>query len=190
MPVDLPAADDAAGLPEYTDAVVAAIGDRAGLVLVAQSLGAFTAPLVCERVPVDLLVLLNPMIPAPGESADGWWANTGQAAARAERAARDGRTASEDIDPMEDFFHDFPPAVTGEAVRQGAPRQSGTVSGSRGRCGGGRPSRRACCRAAPTGSSRRSSSAGWRNPGSASSPRRCRAGTCSPSAGRSSWPTG
>ena len=55
--VDLPAADDSAGLPEYGDAVVEAIGDRTGFVLVAQSLGGFTAPLVCERVPVDLLVL-------------------------------------------------------------------------------------------------------------------------------------
>ena len=34
--------------------------------LVAQSLGGFTAPLVCDRVPVDLLVLLNAMIPEPG----------------------------------------------------------------------------------------------------------------------------
>ena len=63
--VGLPADDDAAGLPEYADAVVHAAGDRANLVLVAQSLGAFTAPLVCARRPVQMLILLNPMIPNP-----------------------------------------------------------------------------------------------------------------------------
>ena len=52
--VDLPAADDSAGLAEYADAVVAAIGDRNRIVLVAQSMGGFTAPLVCERVPVEV----------------------------------------------------------------------------------------------------------------------------------------
>src|SRR5215207_1209123 len=53
--VDLPCEDDSAGLPEYADAVVEAIGDRTDLVLVAQSMAGFTAPLVCQRVPVDLM---------------------------------------------------------------------------------------------------------------------------------------
>ena len=57
--VDLPAADDRAGLPEHAAAVVRAIGGRdpRRLVLVAQSLGGFTAPLVCQQVPVASLVL-------------------------------------------------------------------------------------------------------------------------------------
>jgi hypothetical protein len=57
IPVALPAADDTAGLPEYATTVVRAIGDRdpRHVVLVAQSLAAFTAPLVCEQVPVALL---------------------------------------------------------------------------------------------------------------------------------------
>ena len=42
---DLPCDDDAAALPEYADAVAEAIGDRTDLVVVAQSLGGFTAPL-------------------------------------------------------------------------------------------------------------------------------------------------
>jgi hypothetical protein len=66
--VDLPADDDSAGLSEYADAVVRAIGDRTDLVLVAQSFGGFTAPLVCKQVPVDLLVMLNAMVPSPGEA--------------------------------------------------------------------------------------------------------------------------
>jgi pimeloyl-ACP methyl ester carboxylesterase len=48
---DLPCEDDSAGLAEYTDTVVEAIGDRTDLVVVAQSFGGFTAPLVCDRVP-------------------------------------------------------------------------------------------------------------------------------------------
>ena len=123
--VDLPADEDSAGLAEYADAVVGAIGDRTDLVVVAQSLGGFTAPLVCARVSVDLLVLLNAMVPAPGESAGEWWDNTGQAQARAEHAERDGRDLA-DEDLLDAFFHDLPPEVTAEAWARGAPRQSGT----------------------------------------------------------------
>jgi pimeloyl-ACP methyl ester carboxylesterase len=75
--VDLPCDDDAAGFDEYTDVVVDAIGDRRDLILVAQSLGGFTAPLVCARVPVALVVLVAAMVPRPGESAGEWWTNTG-----------------------------------------------------------------------------------------------------------------
>ena len=49
-----------------------AIGDRADLVVVAQSFGGFTAPLVCHRLPVDLLVLVAGMVPRPAESPDDW----------------------------------------------------------------------------------------------------------------------
>lgn len=119
--VDLPAADDSAGLIEYADTVVDAIGDRTDVVVVAQSFAGFTGPLVCERVPVTLLVLLNAMVPAPGESPGAWWANTGHAEARAEQAARDGRTLADDA-----IFHDVPPDVTAEAMARGEPVQSGT----------------------------------------------------------------
>ncbi|CAA9390821.1 MAG: hypothetical protein AVDCRST_MAG55-87 [uncultured Rubrobacteraceae bacterium] len=93
LPVDLPADDDSTGFSEYADAVVGAIGGRTGLVDVAQSLGGFTAPLVCERVPVDLLVMLNAMVPSPGEPPEDWWSNTGFAKARAERADRGAGTS-------------------------------------------------------------------------------------------------
>lgn len=123
---DLPANDDSAGLAEYAGAVVEAIGDRTGIVLVAQSLGGFTAPLVCERVPVDLLVMLNAMVPSPGESAGEWWTNTGHAKARAEQSARDGRNLAADEDLMDAFFHDVSPEVVAVAWARGEPRQSGT----------------------------------------------------------------
>jgi len=124
--VYLPADDDSSGFSEYADAVVGAIGDRTDLVVVAQSLGGFTAPLVCERVPVDLLVMLNAMVPAPGESAGEWWSNTGHAKARAEQAARDSRNLAADEDLRDAFFHDVSPEVAAEAWAREEPRQSET----------------------------------------------------------------
>lgn len=124
--VDLPADDDSAGLSEYVDAVVGAIGDRTDLILVAQSMGGLTAPLVCERVPVDLLVMLNAMVPSPGESGGEWWSNTGHARARREQAERDGRDLATDEDLWDAFFHDVPPEIAAEAWARGAPRQSRT----------------------------------------------------------------
>ena len=126
LAVDLPAADDTAGLSEYVDAVVDAIGDRRSLVLVAQSLGAFTASIVCEHVPVDLLVLVNAMIPAPGESGNEWWTNTRHEQARKEQAGRAGRPLTSEFDAVTDFFHDVPHDVVDEAMRRGEPAQSGT----------------------------------------------------------------
>jgi Alpha/beta hydrolase family len=107
---DLPS-DDATGLAGYTDTVVDAIGDRTDLVVVAHSLGGFTAPLVCARVPADLLVMVTAMVPSPGETAGDWWDNTG-----AERARRDHDTGSGEFDLRTSFFHDVPPEVTDEAM--------------------------------------------------------------------------
>jgi pimeloyl-ACP methyl ester carboxylesterase len=124
--MDLPCDDDSAGLEEYTDTVVDAIGDRSDLVLVAQSMGGFTAPLVCERVPVDVMLLVAAMVPSPGESPGDWWANTGWEQARREQALRDGRPADAAFDPIETFFHDVPPDVTAEVMARGERTQSGT----------------------------------------------------------------
>jgi pimeloyl-ACP methyl ester carboxylesterase len=74
---DLPCEDPAAGLREYTETVVDAIGERSEIVLVAHSLGGFTAPLVAARVPVEKIVLIAAMVPRPGETGIEWWANTG-----------------------------------------------------------------------------------------------------------------
>jgi pimeloyl-ACP methyl ester carboxylesterase len=126
--VDLPADDDSAGLPEYADAVVDAIGDRTNLVLVAQSMAGFTAPLVCERVPVSLLVLVNAMIPKPGETAGEWWTNTGQAQARREKDERDGRRADGEFDVVTYFLHDLSQDVVDESGPH-ARRQSDTPFG-------------------------------------------------------------
>jgi pimeloyl-ACP methyl ester carboxylesterase len=120
--VDLPCDDDSAGLSEYAETVVDAIGDRrtdrTDLVLVAQSMAGFTAPLVCERVPVGLLVLVAAMVPLPGESPGEWWANTGHEQAQREQAEREGRTPGDD-DLATLFLHDLPPELAAEAMTRG-----------------------------------------------------------------------
>jgi pimeloyl-ACP methyl ester carboxylesterase len=124
--MDLPCDDDSAGLDEYRDVVLDAIGDRTDLVLVAQSLGGFTAPLVCERVPVDMMILVAAMVPRPGEPPGEWWANTGFEEARRAMAAREGLSIEGDFDAIETFFHDVPADVTAEAMARGERGQSGT----------------------------------------------------------------
>jgi pimeloyl-ACP methyl ester carboxylesterase len=132
VPVDLPAADDRAGLPQYAATVVRAIGSRdpRRVVLVAQSLAGFTVPLVCNDVRVAMLVLVNAMIPKPGETPAEWWGNTGHGEAKRRRNVRDGRRADAPFDPLIDFFHDVPPPVVDDAWARGEPRQSETVFGS------------------------------------------------------------
>lgn len=66
--MDLPVEDDSAGLSAYADVVGEAIGDRDNLIAVAQSFGGYIAPIVCERVPVRLLVLVA-ALSHPGELA-------------------------------------------------------------------------------------------------------------------------
>jgi pimeloyl-ACP methyl ester carboxylesterase len=123
---DLPTGDESAGLLDYADAVVATTGDRRDVVLVAQSLAGFVAPLVCERVPVRLMVLVTAMVPKPGESPREWFASTGWAEARREQAERDGREVGDEIDVATEFFHDVPADVVAEAFSRPEPVQAGT----------------------------------------------------------------
>jgi pimeloyl-ACP methyl ester carboxylesterase len=109
---DLPCDDDSAGLAEYTATVVDAVGDRKDLVVVAQSLGGFTAPLVCDRLPVDLLVMVAAMVPAPGETPAEWWGNTGYPQSEGDALAK--------------FFNDVPADVVAEAMARGERGQSAT----------------------------------------------------------------
>ena len=107
---DLPCEDESAGWSDYTDAVIDAIGDREDLVVVAQSFGGFTAPLVCARRPTDLLVFVAGMIPQPGETANEYWANT-----RYADAPRD----PDAVDDISVFYQDVPRALAEEALRHG-----------------------------------------------------------------------
>ena len=97
--VDLPSEDGAAGWREYADAVVHAVDGRGDVVVVGHSLGGLTAPIVCVRIPVDLLVLVAAMIPSPGELFADWWANTGYE-----------ESGYDDV-----FYHDVPPELAAEA---------------------------------------------------------------------------
>jgi pimeloyl-ACP methyl ester carboxylesterase len=109
--VDLPSEDESAGLADYADTVVEAVGGRTDLVVVAHSWGGFTAPLVCERVPVELLVLVAAMVPAPGEPGNDYWANTEHGKAFRAQTGHDG---SEDAI----FYHDVSPDLVDEAKRR------------------------------------------------------------------------
>jgi len=112
---DLPCDDDRAGLSEYADTVLEAIGDRGDLVVVAQSAGAFTAPLVCDRTPVGQLVLVAGLIPVPGEAGRDWWTNTGY------------ESPAESYDMVATFYHDVPPELATEALER-SRAQSDTPS--------------------------------------------------------------
>ena len=156
---DLPCDDDAAGLAEYTDVVVDAIGDRRDLVLVAQSMGAFTAR---ARV--------RPGAGRPAGAGGGHDARgrarpagsggptPGQAEAQRAQAVREGRDPDDDS-PETIFLHDVPPDVAAESAHhvRAAVRHAlldAVAAGRRGRtCPPG-----SCC-AATTACSRPTSSA-------------------------------
>ena len=115
--VELPGADESAGLDAYTRLVLEAIGRRDDVVLVAQSLGAFTAPLAANEVHLDGLVFVNAMIPSPGETPGAWWGNTGSTEARVAAAEQAGYAT--ELDPAVYFLHDVPADVlsTGGGAR-------------------------------------------------------------------------
>jgi pimeloyl-ACP methyl ester carboxylesterase len=98
-----------ATLADQADAIVAAADASTEIILVAQSMGAFSAPLACDRLAVAELVLLNAMIPAPGETAGEWWASTGQADAMRSNDLREGRDPDAGFDAQTYFLHDLPP---------------------------------------------------------------------------------
>jgi pimeloyl-ACP methyl ester carboxylesterase len=114
--VDLPGDDAQAGLSVYAEHVLDAIGKREPI-LVAQSLGGFTAALVCAQARMGMLIFVNAMIPTPGETAGQWWVNTGWEEARVAAAHRAGYSPSFDLATY--FLHDLPP----EVVKQGEARE-------------------------------------------------------------------
>jgi pimeloyl-ACP methyl ester carboxylesterase len=110
--VDLPTHDDSAGWWDYAGAVVEAVADRPNLIVVGHSMGGFTAPLVAARRPVDLIVLVAGMIPAPGESFNDWWTNAGY----------------EDSGYEDVFYHDVPAELEAEAEARGGAQGETVLS--------------------------------------------------------------
>ncbi|MFH5823883.1 alpha/beta hydrolase [Georgenia sp. AZ-5] len=134
--VDLPCEDPAAGLAEYAAAVVGAVRAAPpvpatdGVVVVAHSLGGFTAPLVCETLAADGLVLVAALVPRPGETAGEWWETSGYEAAARERARREGVDARMDDDDalVATFMHDVAPPLAAEALRRGRDQAARPMS--------------------------------------------------------------
>src|SRR4051794_8812755 len=75
--VDLPAGDPGGGAAAGAHAVLAAASGAPDVPLVAQSLGGFSAPLAAERLDARRIVLLNAMVPKPGETFNEWWGAVG-----------------------------------------------------------------------------------------------------------------
>ena len=140
--VDLPAADESQGLPGYADAVVSAIRERAireraireraireraagdaPVAIAAYSLGAFTAPLVWQQVPARQVILVNAMIPQPGETPGAWWDNVGWEQARTAAARRNGYSPDFDLDTY--FMHDIPADLRELMAGHDAPQSGG-----------------------------------------------------------------
>jgi pimeloyl-ACP methyl ester carboxylesterase len=126
LAIRLPAETDTAGWSEYADAVIDAVGDRTDLIVVAASMGGFTAPIVCRRRAVDALVLLNAMIPLPGETFNAWWSNTDSAEARRVYHASVGLTPPEAEDDAVIYYHDLPAELSAEAQARTWQDQSST----------------------------------------------------------------
>ena len=140
--VDLPAADESQGLPGYADAVVSAIRERAireraireraireraagdaPVAIAAYSLGAFTAPLVWQQVPARQVILVNAMIPQPGETPGAWWDNVDWEQARTAAARRNGYSPDFDLDTY--FMHDIPADLRELMAGHDAPQSGG-----------------------------------------------------------------
>lgn len=117
---DLPCDDNTATLRDYADTVIEAIGERRDLIVVGQSFGGFTAPLVADRLPADVLVFVAAMVPAPGEKPADWWDNTGYRQAVVEQARRDGGLTGSD-DPFIAFYNGVPRALAEQAVSKERP---------------------------------------------------------------------
>lgn len=118
VPIGLPAGDPDAGIDAYVAAALDVVGRPEGdVVVVGQSLGGFTAPVVAERLGATVLIFVAAMIPKPGETAGDWWTTSGF----------DEVWGDKEMDAMDHFLHDLPSAVLQEALERGEPEQTGRV---------------------------------------------------------------
>lgn len=113
--VDLPVEDDSKGLADYAAVVADTIGGHPKQTIVTHSMAAFIAPMVACLVEVEMLVLVAPMVPRPGETALEWLKNTGQREAARRLAAEQGRATGFSVSRT--YLHDVPDAVAREFAR-------------------------------------------------------------------------
>ncbi len=102
------------GLGRYRELIVeAGRGFGGPVAIVAQSPGGFSAPLTCDILTVERLVLVNAMIPMAGETAGAWCTNVGWQAEVPAAAADDGRPEPD----VNDAEAPFPRPATGDRRR-------------------------------------------------------------------------
>lgn len=119
--VDLPGDDDSAALPEYVELIARAGQDLGDVVVVGQSMGAFSASLAAPQLATQRIVLVNPMIPAPGETPGQWWEATGQPEAKRRNDIREGRDPDAPFDLATYFLHDTPADLVEEVMATSRP---------------------------------------------------------------------
>lgn len=108
---DLPITDSSAGLADFTETVLAALGDSSDVAVVGHSYGGFTAPLVASKLRARLLVYLAGMIPAPGEQPGQWWGNT-------------GFSAPTGLTDVETYYNGVPASLAEEGMAHGRDQVS------------------------------------------------------------------
>ena len=111
---DLPIEADDASLGDNAQVVIdaiEAIHDGGELIVVGHSWGGYIAPIVADRARADRLVLVAPMIPRPGETADEMWKATGWTFPR---------------DEPDPFYHDVDPALAADASSRERPQSETT----------------------------------------------------------------
>ncbi len=107
--------DASAHLPDHARALVEAAAESREVVVVAQSMGSYAASVAATRLDVRRIVLLNAMVPAPGETPGEWWSVVGQEQAAREAALAEGRDPdAEDLEST--FFHDLSDDLRAEAL--------------------------------------------------------------------------
>lgn len=123
---DLPAADPSAGFEDYADAVddaLQAAGHQGSdLIVVGQSMGGFTAPVVASRHSGSRLVLVAPMLPAPGETPARYVQVVDLDSAQRQAAAVAGYDPAFDVERT--LLHDVSPQLLEELMTRGEPRQA------------------------------------------------------------------
>ena len=121
----LPLDDPDATPSDHAAAAIAALPEPppTPLVVVGQSLGACAATIAAARLHPRRLILLAPMIPAPGESAGDWWRGTDHEAAIGPLIERHGTPSEWGEEAMaEVFYHDVDEAtLAANAEYEGVP---------------------------------------------------------------------
>jgi pimeloyl-ACP methyl ester carboxylesterase len=123
---DMPTTDDSADFNTYAAAAISSIDNKSDdIVVVGQSMGAFSAPVAAENLHAKLLVLLAPMLPLPGETPGEWWEHVDYSKALAAYAKQAGFDPH--FDPQTTLMHDLPKKMVDELLAAGEPAQSEAI---------------------------------------------------------------